>query len=132
MSGKLPAGILGLDSYIAAATGSLTLTTSAADVTGVTVTLIKIGTYLITAVFDMEHSVAGAGVAIGELVLGGTTRGGQALAHEGAVRVTVPQVWLVTTTALNTIAKLQAKKSINAGTATANVTHTKIVALLVG
>jgi hypothetical protein len=110
----------------AAATATLTLTTTHQDVAGATVTLVEPGTYFIAATFDFLFSVAGAGATEGRLAVSGTAQAGVATLHEPAARAAVGQTWIVTTTARDVVAKLQAAKTVNAGTASAIPGHTTL------
>jgi hypothetical protein len=126
--GQITPPTVHLDSYAGAASGSLTLTTTFQDVAGASVTLVNPGTYFVAASFDFNHTGAGAGDASGRLSVDGTAQAGTITLSEGAVRANVGQNWIVTTTARDVVAKLQAAKTINAGTAVAQATHTTLIA----
>lgn len=123
-----------VENYLARASGTLGLTTAEQDIAGASFTPGP-GTYLVVGVFDMNVSVNGVGVCVGFLNVGGVTQAEQALLQNTAAatgdRATVSQVWVVTTTGGN-LFKLRARKTINAGTAQAMLTHTSIMALRIG
>lgn len=54
----------GLPSSFKAATGDLVLTTSAADVPGASIAIVRPGRYLVVAMYDVNVSVAGAGLTV--------------------------------------------------------------------
>ena len=129
-----PTGII-LDQ--ADATANLTLTTSETtsyqDVPGATLTLATPGTYMITGEFHFRELGTGdeGGAFIGRLVVGGAAVTGWPLATilDGQ-SVLLSNTWVITTTADDTVVKLQAKKSD--GTGSSRVTgpgHTRIIAL---
>lgn len=130
--GQVPPSVLKLSPEREAATADLTLTTSDQEITGCSTTLVEPGTYLVWGVFDFQHSAAGGGVAVGNLYVDGTAETSIAPLEEGAVRGTVSQVWLVTTTGRDTEANLQASKTVNAGTVAAKQNHTTLTVLRVG
>lgn len=114
----------------AKASADLTLTGSAQDITGATLTL-PAGVYLIIGTFD--HIEQGAGdegwTAVGELVVGADTQNGQALLTlDNSHRATVSQFWSVTLTT-STTCKLQAYKNGGTGTSITGHTHTTITAI---
>jgi len=112
----------------ARATSDLTLTTSFVDVPGATITLPEPGIWEIKAVFDISVTVAGVGNCIGQLV-GQTTESEQAIFTPASTgRSTVSQVWRHVVITPGTVVKLQAKKDVATGTATALATHTTITA----
>jgi hypothetical protein len=109
----------------------LTLTTSAQDLHNATLSLSG-GTYLFLATFDFFHSVNGGDVAVGNLNIGGSDQGGQALLkNSGAAngdRATVAQLWYLTMVGTQTC-KLTAYKTVNAGVVQALGTHSKLASL---
>jgi hypothetical protein len=117
------------------ATAPLVLTTVFADLTGVTWTFTTLHANAVcqaTGWIDNTVAVAigGGGVTIGELVVDGVNQTGEILGDAASVnRSTVGQSWTVTLAAAgaHTI-KLQGRKSINAGTVTANSAHTSVTA----
>lgn len=119
-----------LSSFREECSAAVTLTTTLQDITGCFVTLGASGTYLVWGVIDFDHTAAGGGLAEGRLLVDGTAENGAVLLDESAVRGTPSQVWLVTTNP-NIVVKLQAKKSINAGTVAARNEHTTITVLRV-
>ena len=125
-----------LGSHFARASAALTLTTSAQDITGCSLSLAA-GTYLIIGVFDVYGegaNDAGAGhIAIGSLVVDTTEQSGYGLGSLGYTsasmdRHTVTQVWAVTLAATTTC-KLQGKKSGGTGSSKIIQTHTAITAI---
>lgn len=122
-------------SAAAAATANLTLTTSFQDITGphatdgVAVDLPVPGAYVIIGTF-MFQRIGDGGVAFeGQLDIGGTAQAelarnvGLSGEHNQAT-----QSWRITTTANDTIAKLQARKTAGIGSSVVLATHTTIVA----
>jgi hypothetical protein len=119
----------------AAASASLTLTTSMADVTGASLSLTP-GVWRLDGVFYFVASGAGdvGGLGIGQLA---TTGGTATIALSTSLAVftfttatavgTVVQTWLVTVTATTT-AKLQAQKNAGTGASTCGLLHTTITA----
>lgn len=119
---------------IAYATGSLTLTTSAADIPGATLTLTKSGIYLIVGVVDFSEVGAGDVPSVFSAYgnFAGTLQVAAAdfAAVTANARATVAQQWLYAGTPGN-IVKLQAKKSGGTGSSLAATTNTSISALYV-
>jgi hypothetical protein len=132
---------------IAAASSDLTLTTSNQDVAGATLTLPHIGDYEIDAGFDFEFTSvppSATDVAtIGVLTDSGDTE----VDSPRAAILTVPSVddldsfragigqrWLVTTTVIDTVYKLRARKNSNLVGLVAKVLtdHTTIKAHYIG
>lgn len=101
-----------------------TVTNSWGDVTGASVVVLDPGIYFVTATFDFHHSGAGGGVAQGALNVNGTRETPIATLDEGSVRGTCSQTWIITTTKKNITVKLQAQKSIGAGTVLAKQNNT--------
>lgn len=103
-----------------AASASLTLTTAFQDVAGLSYTVEYAGLYVCHATFDFEHSVVGGGFAQGALLKNGSDQGGNPSLRDAAVniRAAIGQTWLVQCAKADVL-KVQAKKTINAGTATA-------------
>ena len=112
----------------AAASANLTLTTSFQDIVGATVTLPTVGDWEITAVFDFGHGVIGGILAEGQLLVAGVAQTSIAKLDDDAVRGTVTQSWKVTTTVVNTVLKLQARKTNAAGNSTCHSTDTTLTA----
>lgn len=122
-------------SVAAAATANLGLTIAYQDVVGATVELNRTGLWLIIGVFEL-FTEAACGIANGQLVVGPPPVGpyvaqsglASLAISAGDVRATVTQVWIYNATERVT-AKLQAKKSINAGLAFALLENTTITAV---
>jgi hypothetical protein len=117
------------DAFTPFAGSDLTLTTSFADVSGTSVTLEHGKTYLITACVQFEMSVAGVGDMTAQMLVDGSAQSGFALftAPTATTRATVSATWVVTTDPVGTgVCKLQAKKSINVGTAKVIAANTTI------
>lgn len=128
--GRVPRRVINLGAVTAAATGDLTLSTSATDVAGATVTVPEPGVYFVTATFDFVGSVTGWTNAVGTVT--GLTA--QALmGDDGSANctATVSQSGLVTVTDASLVLKLQAAKTVNAGTIKAGMTHTTLTAVRV-
>jgi hypothetical protein len=133
--------LTGLIQY-AKATAALTLTTTAADIPGATITLTRAGRHLITGCFDIAGLDLGdvGALALGQLSGGGTVQPGLAvfsplcLASAGTLiatlRFTVFQQWSYLASSPGTIVKLQASKNSGTGTS-ATSTQTTISALWV-
>ncbi|KKM26160.1 hypothetical protein LCGC14_1587480 [marine sediment metagenome] len=132
---------------IAAASSDLTLTTSNQDVAGATLTLPHIGEYEIDGGFDVEYTAVTASAtdaaAIGVLTDSGDTevdspRAGiltvPSVDNLDAFRSPPSQRWLVTTTAIDTVYKLRARKGAAVAGETIKVlqTHTTIKARYIG
>jgi hypothetical protein len=117
---------------IAAATANLTLSTTATDVTGATITLNRSGSYIIRAIFDFTEIGAGdvSQLFTGTLIFDGVAQTATAVYVPGVVngRACVSQQWLISTTTIGSIVKLQAQKNGGTGTSTANATTTTISA----
>lgn len=116
-----PAQVAGAASF-AASSGDLTLTTSAQDLTGATITITVDSTsdvYVVFATYDTNIQVGGSATAVGALVVDGSTKTGSGLltTNGGTIRSSVSQTWLVTgLTAGSRIFKLQANKNLNNST----------------
>jgi hypothetical protein len=116
----------------AAASASLTLSTTPTDVTGATLTLATVtanAKYEATITCDIQETVAGTTVGIGQLVVDGATQTQAALLACNATddRATVTQVFTGNlATAGNHTFKIQGSKDIAAGTVIMNLTHTTI------
>lgn len=105
----------------------LTLTTAQQNVPGCTYTLpAGTGSVLVIGVFDFSHSATGGGTAVGELTVAGVTQGGIAPVNQAAVRGSATQAWIVPKGASPKVLNLVASKTVNAGTVTANSTHTTL------
>ena len=125
-----PSGVAG--AVQAETTATTVLTTSFQDLPGATLTLATQGTYVITGMFDL--AVIGADdntFLVGALEVGGAVQSAKAVLQTDTdrPRVTVSQTWVITTTADDTVIKLQAKKFAGTGTSRAYGIHTKIAAL---
>jgi hypothetical protein len=119
----------------AAASGTITLTTSLADITGATITLPP-GNYWVHATIDFDITVAGNTTVVGVLSLDGVAQAAQMLIRPGttaagtAGRWTVSQSWLITVAqGAAGVAKLRANKVANVNTSTAGGGHTTIQAI---
>ena len=122
------------------ATANLTLTITAQSIIGdgdsskVRLILPTIGDWEVKATCDLEATVAGAGLLIGDLFVNdsATPETGQVLYSPSNVneRSTPGQRWKVTTTAVNTPVELKARKSIDGGAAVAGATHTTLAAAI--
>lgn len=114
----------------------LTCSTAFADVTGATVTLPFTGMYIIIASFNSFVDQAAGGV-IGRLVVNGVAQTGQveltigALAAASAVAMSISRQWIYNNSGSN-VAKLQALKSVNAGTGQVKTPGTNITAVFLG
>lgn len=124
--------------YLASAACSSPVTVSSAtatDITGASISVTSVNnsaSVLVIGVFDIQVvTSSGVAVALGSLVVDGSTQSGQAIHDQVAVgnRGTVTQVWNVILAApgAHTI-KLQAALSGAAGSSTFNATHTTISA----
>lgn len=134
-SGKLSPALVGAVPVTTASSGDLTLTTGAQDVPGCSLALASPGSYLVLAVFDFDGTVTGWGFAVGELSIGGTAQTAAAiLGDNGSAndRATVSQIWLPSISDSNTLIKLTARKTINAGTVKAHQSHSTLTAMRVG
>jgi hypothetical protein len=77
-------------------------------------------------------SVAGAGILTATLYVDGAAQNGQCVLTPvtAGIRATVAQNWLITIAPGSSgVTQLRAKKSINAGTAAANATHSTLTAI---
>jgi hypothetical protein len=104
--------------------GTLTLGAVAfADITNATVTVTNAGKYLVVGVFDFQGTVTGWGIAQGQLVVassGNQPNNADCVDTGAAIQGgTYTMAWVVTLAAGDVI-KLQAKKTIAAGTITAD------------
>lgn len=114
----------------AAATSALTLTGSAQDVPGVSLSLVA-GTYVFQGVFDFSNggTLDIGFIAVGELVIGADTQAAQALLQLLAgERSTVTQCWIAILTTTTTC-KLQGRKTGGTGSSVANNIHTTLTAI---
>ena len=125
-------------------TADITLSTTITDVTGCTLTLPHIGEYLIIGTFDFHFSVVpGTGsdnTAIGYLAdASNNAETGNANFQVPSVdtldnsRATVSQSWHITTTAINTVYKLQVQDDVAVANQTviAKKTHTSITGIFI-
>jgi hypothetical protein len=116
----------------ARATAALTLTTTATTIPGVTVTLTRKGTYLITGCFDFSGNGTGDDLQafFGQVSAGGTALPGQAVDYPVVItgtingsplgsRKTIFQQWQYTAASTGIVAALQAWKTGGTGTSTA-------------
>lgn len=137
------AGLFGLRVSGARASGDLTLTTSAADVPGATLTASSDGNFLVLGVFDFDVQSAAVAfaetLAVGTCVVDTSTQAGSAQlkarsvttgAAVGGSRATVMQWWIVSATSGQVI-KLRASRTDTGGTgfAVAHGSHTAIAVL---
>jgi hypothetical protein len=106
------------------ASGSLTLTTTAADIPNCTLTLPYAGVYLVTGIFSFNCIGADTGIVMrGQLVVGGGLLPQQAFvafATTGS-RACSSNQWLARPNSANQIAKLQGLKDTG-GTGSSNIT----------
>jgi len=129
----------------ATASADLTLTGAEQDVVGATLTLAEPGVYDITGIFDLSDIGDPGETLLGVLSVAGVSQtqlaelrgiatsfsagtGDSSYSLDTNVRATVAQTWRVTTTAVNTVAKLRSYKTGGAGTSVAAQTHTRILA----
>lgn len=120
-----------IDMVQVACSADYTLTTSAADITGVTTTYTCVAgdLFWVVGVIDFAVTVAGAGnAATGSLVVDGVTQTGAIIKLTTNLdRATATQVWLVSgLSAGSRIFKLQASKNNAAPTVVAKQTHTTL------
>jgi hypothetical protein len=131
ISGKAPPSKLALPSGIARASGDLALTTVDQDIAGLSLTTTGVGVSLAIGFFDIDVSVAGVGICSGKLNAGTTFGAVAEFSPVTTGRATVGQVWIVAH-GKGQVIKLQASKSINAGTATAKQTHSSLFVVQYG
>ncbi|MDO8611532.1 MAG: hypothetical protein Q7R32_01755 [Dehalococcoidia bacterium] len=120
----------------ATATADLTLTTSAQSIVGdgdsskVRLLLPTPGDWEVEATCDLNHTAAGANLAVGQLHVNdsGTAETADALLEQSALRATVVQRWKITTTATNIPVELKARKTAAGGTAICRATNTRLTA----
>jgi hypothetical protein len=110
---------------VAVCSANLTLAVAFADVAGCTFTAPFSGNYLVTGIFDVNYTVAGGGNMSGRCLVNGVAQGSLCLQGVAVSRNSVSQQWLVTVTA-GQIVKLQANKSIAAGTIIVQATHSTL------
>lgn len=111
---------------IAASTGDLSLTDSAQDVPGATLSLDRTGDWVIVGIFDFD---GGTGVNLGQLNFDGVAQSGEA--HANGQRVTTSQVWTVNVSSAPKTAKLVGLRSGGTG-GQIRTSHTKILAFQIG
>ncbi len=112
------------------ASAQLTLTTANQDVAGLTYTVpAGTGTAIITAAIDFTVSAAGAGTLVAELLVAGVAQTAQVLMGEASIRGTQFQQWSIPKTSSSQIVKIQGRKTINAGTAVIQATHSTMTVL---
>lgn len=119
-------------SQIASCTSDLTLTTSAQDVPGCSLSL-GVGTWKVEGIFDFQGNDQSV-LASGFCNVDGVNESEEAIyrPNAGAMgRATVFQVWRIVLTVTTTI-KLQACKSGAGGTFKAWMTHTQLFAMRTG
>jgi hypothetical protein len=107
--------------------GDLALTTTYADLTGCSFNVTLAGTYLIIGNVKVLGSGAGWGTALMRLQKAGTAQTPVMEIDEGT-NIQLTQVWVLSLAAGDNL-KLQVKKSINAGTATAKATDSVLTAM---
>lgn len=119
-----------VDTYNANATATLTLGTSAADITGASVTVVTSRanvTCLVVGTVDVSCTAwTTNNVAILQLSVGGSTRSEQGLLGilSNNARQTISRQWIVTIpTAGSTVFKLQGQKNNSANTVAMQLTH---------
>lgn len=116
-----------------AATTALTLGTVYADIVGATTTFTPntAETVVVTAIFDMNYTVAGAADALGQLVVDGVAETPVARLNVASTvtgRVTISQRWVVSlTAAVSHTLKLQGAKSAAAATIIVESANTGII-----
>lgn len=125
---------LRVKSYEAAASGALTMTTTATDIPGATVTITTTVTNTVALVIG-TYDVSSSGTSdtfVGSLIVDGSAQSGNAISTQ-ANRATVTQAWAVTlaSTGSHTL-KLQASKAGAANTVSTQAAHTKIVVTAAG
>lgn len=116
---------------------TLTLTGSAQDVAGATLTVTVGGAdavALVSATFDFAQTACTAATTeVGQLVVDGVAQDGQALLAQADVnsqRATVAQSWLIPLAAGTHTLKLQAFRIGGTGTFVCYGTHTQMTALI--
>lgn len=116
----------------AAASGTLTLGTSLADIANCTKTVTVSGANafaVVTGAFDMSKTAVAA-TAVGVLVVDGAAQAAQAIFSDSGNtitdRQTVCETWTIPLTAGSHTLKLQASRSPGAGAVAANATNTVI------
>jgi hypothetical protein len=120
-----------------AATATLTLTTSLADIAGCTTTFSVTGAHafaLVVGAFDMSKTAVAA-AAVGVLVVDGSVQAAQAqfsdFSNTISDRTTVSETWIVPLAAGSRTLKLQASRTPGSGTVNANITNTTMSVLVV-
>ncbi len=130
---------VGADVLSARATADLALGTTSASITGdgdsskVRVLLPTIAEWVILGTFDLDVQATDPANLIGSLHVddSATAETGLAVFSRGdqKERATVTQVWIVTTTAVDTPVEMKAKKIGAGGTGVCRSTHTTLVAI---
>jgi hypothetical protein len=120
-----------------AASASLTLGTSLADVTGCTMTATPLlpETWVVNATFDFDVGTADPGTLVGRIMLDGSNAGGPAAFRMGATatgRATCHASAVIAASAAAHTVKLQASKANAGGVATALITNTRMMVQRVG
>jgi hypothetical protein len=113
---------------------SATITTTATDVAGCTVSFTLTGgssVVIVNGIFAVGTSVAAATVATGTLVVDGVTATGQAIKDGNSIdSFPAAQIWLPTLAAGAHTLKLQISKTVNVGTMSIGITDS-ILSVLV-
>lgn len=118
-----------LENLSATASGSLTLSTTMTDVTGMTVTLNKNGTWLILVNVTFTADALSTGVQA-QLVIAGSPYGA-VMQSDALGTYDKSRSWLYTNSGSN-VAKVQAKKNAGAGVSTAFSGSSDITATFIG
>ena len=133
--GSTGGGPVGGDAQFAAASSSLALTTTPANIPGAMLTLARAGLYLIHAIFDFTLTTGDGGMTLtGTLVANGVAQAAVASFCADAPtavspRALVAQQWLLQAAAAGQILQLQANKSGGTGTSQARNRHTSLSAV---
>ena len=115
----------------ALASADVALTTTNQDLTGATFTATPDvdETWEISMVVDFDVTVAGVGVCVADLLVDGVAQSGSANfgpASTGRATVAQGPFFVAAAAGVSTTAKIQVRKTINAGTASARLTHSRI------
>lgn len=112
----------------AASSAPLTLTTTPTALAGATFTITVPGTYLLSAVFDIDAQATGGGLVVGQVGVNGTAQPSLALSSVLG-RVTVASLNLVTLGAGTQTVNLAAYKASAGGTVVVQAQHTRLTAI---
>jgi hypothetical protein len=128
-----PTGVITASNATASAT--LTLSTTQTDIAGATITVAMTSGQkaLISGAIDFNVTASGGGACTGYLVVNGTSQTAQIIWNPVTTgRGTVGQQWVYTAASTtNFTFKLQAKKAVAAGTATAETPHCTITVMVI-